>query len=37
MDNGVLRNFNYSSQPAVVPGDRVKLVDGGKRLALVAN
>jgi len=37
MDNGALRTFNYSSQPAVVPGDRVKLVDGGKRLALVAN
>jgi len=37
MDNGSLRTFSYSSQPAVVPGDRVKLVDGGKRLALVAN
>ena len=36
MDNGTLRTFNYSSQPAVVAGDRVKLVDGGKRLALVA-
>ena len=37
MDNGTLRTFNYSSQPAVVAGDRVKLVDGGKRLALLAN
>jgi outer membrane lipoprotein SlyB len=37
MDNGALRTFSYSSQPAVVAGDRVKLVDGGKRLALVAN
>jgi len=37
MDNGALRTFTYSSQPAVVAGDRVKLVDGGKRLALVAN
>jgi outer membrane lipoprotein SlyB len=37
MDNGTLRTFSYSSQPAVVAGDRVKLVDGGKRLALVAN
>ena len=37
MDNGTLRTFNYSSRPAVVAGDRVKLVDGGKRLALVAN
>jgi len=27
MDNGTLRTFNYSSQPAVVAGDRVKLVD----------
>ena len=37
MDNGTLRTFNYSNQPTVVAGDRVKLVDGGKRLALVAN
>jgi outer membrane lipoprotein SlyB len=37
MDNGVARTFNYSSQPAVRDGDRVKLIDGGKRLALVAN
>lgn len=36
MDNGTMRTFNYSSQPAVVAGDRVKLVDGGKRLALLA-
>ena len=36
MDNGALRTFSYSSQPAVVAGDRVKLVDGGKRLALLA-
>ena len=36
MDNGALRTFSYSAQPAVVAGDRVKLVDGGKRLALVA-
>ena len=37
MDGGQLRTFSYGSQPAVVAGDRVKLVDGGKRLALVAN
>ena len=37
MDNGTLRTFNYSSNPSVVAGDRVKLIDGGKRLALVAN
>jgi outer membrane lipoprotein SlyB len=37
MDNGTQRTFNYSNQPAVASGDRVKLVDGGKRLALLAN
>jgi len=37
MDNGNTRSFHYSSQPAVHEGERVKLVDGGKRLALVAN
>ena len=35
MDNGKTRNFTYSSKPAVNEGERVKLVDGGKRLALV--
>jgi outer membrane lipoprotein SlyB len=37
MDNGATRTFSYSNQPAVVAGDRVKLVDGGKRLALVTS
>ena len=37
MDNGATRSFSYSSQPSVREGDRVKLVDGGHRLALVAN
>ena len=37
MDNGQSRTFTYSSQPTVRDGDRVKLVDGGKRLALLAN
>lgn len=37
MDSGQQRTFVYSSQPAVREGDRVKLVDGGRRLALVAN
>ena len=37
MDGGQTRTFNYSSQPAVKEGERVKLVDGGKRLALVGN
>ena len=37
MDNGSTRNFTYTSKPAVNEGERVKLVDGGRRLALVAN
>lgn len=37
MDSGKTRTFTYSSQPSVREGDRVKLVDGGRRLALVAN
>ena len=37
MDNGNTRSFHYSSQPAVHEGERVKLVDGGRRLALVTN
>lgn len=36
MDNGTTRNFTYTSKPAVNEGERVKLVDGGRRLALVA-
>ena len=35
MDSGQVRTFTYTSQPAVREGERVKLVDGGKRLALV--
>ena len=37
MDGGQTRSFTYSAQPTVKEGERVKLVDGGKRLALVAN
>ena len=37
MDDGRTRSFTYSAQPTVRQGDRVKLVDGGKRLALLAN
>jgi len=37
MDGGNTRTFHYSSQPSVHEGERVKLVDGGKRLALIAN
>ena len=36
MDGGSTRSFHYSSEPAVHEGERVKLVDGGRRLALVA-
>lgn len=37
MDNGQNRTFTYTNQPTVHQGERVKLVDGGRRLALVAN
>ena len=37
MDGGNTRTFTYGSKPAVHEGERVKLVDGGKRLALVTN
>src|SRR5499427_381629 len=37
MDTGKTRTFTYSNQPTVKEGERVKLVDGGKRLALLAN
>jgi outer membrane lipoprotein SlyB len=37
MDAGNTRTFHYSNQPSVHEGERVKLIDGGKRLALLAN
>lgn len=37
MDGGETRSFHYTNQPTVNEGERVKLVDGGKRLALIAN
>ena len=37
MDGGKMRTFTYTNQPTVREGDRVKLVEGGKRLALLAN
>lgn len=37
MDGGTMRTFTYSAQPSVREGERVKLVDGGRRLALLAN
>ena len=37
MDSGNTRTFTYSNQPTVKEGERVKLVDGGRRLALLTN
>ena len=37
MDAGNVRTFTYTNQPTVHEKDHVKLVDGGKRLALLAN
>ena len=37
MDAGNMRTLTYSNQPSVREGDRVKLVNGGKQLALMAN
>ncbi len=36
MDGGTTRSFRYTNQPSVHEGERVQLVDGGKRLALIA-
>jgi outer membrane lipoprotein SlyB len=36
MDGGATRSFHYTNQPTVNEGDRVKLIDGGRRLALLA-
>ncbi len=37
MDGGETRSFTYSQRPPVNEGERVKLVEGGRRLALIAN
>ncbi len=37
MASGQQRTFVYTNQPTVHDGDRVKLIDGGRRLALVAS
>jgi outer membrane lipoprotein SlyB len=37
MDMGGTHTFTYANKPAFREGDRVKAIDGGKRLALVAN
>lgn len=36
MDSGKHRSLSYSNPPSVRQGERVMLVDGGRRLALVA-
>src|SRR5262249_120278 len=36
-DGGQQRTSSYSREPTVRQGDRVKLTDGGRRLALVAS
>ena len=35
MDNGSTRNLTYSAKPSAQEGAHVKLLDGGKRLALL--
>jgi len=37
MDNGTVRNLTYSNRPPANEGERVKLLDGGRRMALVVN
>ena len=37
MDSGDWRTLRYSAQPVVREGDRVRLVDNGRSLALVRN
>jgi len=36
MDDGTVRNLTYRERPPANEGERVKLLDGGKRMALVA-
>ncbi|HEY3181151.1 MAG TPA: glycine zipper 2TM domain-containing protein [Casimicrobiaceae bacterium] len=36
MDNGQMRNFTYTNQPPVHEGERVRLIDSGRRLARVS-
>ena len=37
MDNGSTRSLTYSSRPPANEGERIKLLDGGRRMALVVN
>ena len=36
MDDGHTRNFTYTNQPPVHEGERVRLIDGGRRLTRVS-
>lgn len=37
MDSGNTRSFHYSSAPSVREGDRVRLIDNGRRLERIRN
>jgi len=37
LENGTTRNFTYDNKPEFREGDRVRTLDDGRRLALVAN
>jgi len=37
MDDGTMRNLTYTNRPPANQGERVKLLDGGRRMALVVN
>jgi outer membrane lipoprotein SlyB len=37
MDNGSTRSLTYTNRPPANQGERVKLLDGGRRMALLAN
>ena len=37
MDNGSVRNLTYTNRPPANEGERVKLLDGGRRMALVVS
>ena len=37
MDNGTMRNLTYTNRPPANEGERVKLLDGGRRMALVVS
>lgn len=37
MDTGTTRTLTYSQRPPANEGERIKLLDGGRRMALLAN